>query len=217
MLDERKRMVNELIRKGYIKSDSVKKAMEKVPRHEFVPETERDRAYLDIPLPIGEGQTISAPHMVAMIAEVLELSEGIKVLEVGTGCGYNAAVVAEIVGPEGHLYTIERIKSLYEMARNKLEELGYRNITVIHGDGTKGWPGAAPYSRIYVTAAAPRVPEPLKQQLDIGGKLLIPTGADRFYQELILVERVSENDYRSKNLGGVAFVPLIGKHGWKFH
>ncbi len=217
MVDERRRMVQELIDKGYIRSEPVRRAMEKVPRDEFVPEEEKHRAYMDMPLPIGEGQTISAPHMVAMIAEILDLREGMKVLEIGSGCGYNAAVIAEIIGKDGHLYTIERIRSLYEMARRKLRELGYDNVTVIHGDGSQGWPEEAPYDRIYVTAAAPYVPEPLMEQLEVGGKLLIPVGSDKFYQELVLIERISDEDYRSENLGGVAFVPLIGKHGWKFH
>jgi len=217
MIDERRRMVQELIDKGYIRSEPVRRAMEKVPRDEFVPEEEKHRAYMDMPLPIGEGQTISAPHMVAMIAEILDLREGMKVLEIGSGCGYNAAVIAEIIGKDGHLYTIERIRSLYEMARRKLRELGYDNVTVIHGDGSQGWPEEAPYDRIYVTAAAPYVPEPLMEQLEVGGKLLIPVGSDKFYQELVLIERISDEDYRSENLGGVAFVPLIGKHGWKFH
>ncbi len=217
MIDERRRMVQELIDKGYIRSEPVRRAMEKVPRDEFVPEEEKHRAYMDMPLPIGEGQTISAPHMVAMIAEILDLREGMKVLEIGSGCGYNAAVIAEIIGKDGHLYTIERIRSLYERARRKLRELGYDNVTVIHGDGSQGWPEEAPYDRIYVTAAAPYVPEPLMEQLGLGGKLLIPVGSDKFYQELVLIERISDEDYRSENLGGVAFVPQIGKHGWKFH
>ncbi len=207
-------MVEDLVARGYIKTEKVRKAMEKVPREEFVPEDQRMNAYLDQPLPIGEGQTISAPHMVAMICEVLDLGRGMKVLEIGAGCGYNAAVVAEIIGEEGELYTIERIESLYKMAKKKLEN--YRQIRVIHADGTKGWEKAAPYDRIYVTAAAPEVPKPLKEQLRIGGKLLVPVGQDRFYQELILFEKLSEHEFRSKNLGGVAFVPLIGKYGWRF-
>ena len=134
-----------------------------------------------------------------------------------TGFVYNAADIAEIIGPAGDLYTVERIGSLYERARRKLRSLGYDNITVIHGDGSQGFADEAPYSRIYVTAAAPYIPDPLMKQLEIGGKLLIPVGSDKFYQELVLVERTSADDYRSRNLGGVAFVPLIGKHGWKFH
>jgi len=130
MIDERRRMVQELIDKGYIRSEPVRRAMEKVPRDEFVPEEEKHRAYMDMPLPIGEGQTISAPHMVAMIAEILDLREGMKVLEIGSGCGYNAAVIAEIIGKDGHLYTIERIRSLYERARRKLRELGYDNMVM---------------------------------------------------------------------------------------
>lgn len=201
---------------GYIKSEAVRKAMEKVPREEFLPPDQRRYAYLDQPLPIGEGQTVSAPHMVAMICEVLDLKKGMKVLEIGAGCGYNAAVVAEIVGKEGHVYSIERIKSLYNMAKNNLKRLGYDDrVTVIFGDGTLGYPDAAPYDRIYVTASAPQIPPPLKKQLKVGGKLLIPVGSSRFYQNLILVEKIKENKYETHNLGGVAFVPLIGKYGWK--
>lgn len=156
-------MIRELVEMGYIKSEAVRKAMEKVPREEFLPPDQRRYAYLDQPLPIGEGQTVSAPHMVAMICEVLDLKKGMKVLEIGAGCGYNAAVVAEIVGKEGHVYSIERIKSLYNMAKNNLKRLGYDDrVTVIFGDGTLGYPDAAPYDRIYVTASAPQIPPPLK-------------------------------------------------------
>ncbi|ADP77006.1 protein-L-isoaspartate O-methyltransferase [Methanothermus fervidus DSM 2088] len=216
MKNEKERLIRELVEMGYIKSEAVRKAMEKVPREEFLPPDQRRYAYLDQPLPIGEGQTVSAPHMVAMICEVLDLKKGMKVLEIGAGCGYNAAVVAEIVGKEGHVYSIERIKSLYNMAKNNLKRLGYDDrVTVIFGDGTLGYPDAAPYDRIYVTASAPQIPPPLKKQLKVGGKLLIPVGSSRFYQNLILVEKIKENKYETHNLGGVAFVPLIGKYGWK--
>ncbi|BAW31603.1 MAG TPA: protein-L-isoaspartate O-methyltransferase [Methanothermobacter sp.] len=214
MLEERKRMVENLVARGHIKTEKVKKAMEKVPREKFVPADQKMSAYLDQPLPIGEGQTISAPHMVAMMCEALDLERGMKVLEVGTGCGYHAAVVAEIVGEEGKVYTIERIESLYKRAKEKLKD--YKQIKVIHADGTEGWEEAAPYDRIYVTAAAPEVPEPLKKQLKVGGKLLVPVGRDRFYQDLILLEKLSEDNFKTKSLGGVAFVPLIGKYGWHF-
>ncbi len=215
MTDSQKEMVENLSNSGYLHSQTVKEAMLRVPREEFVPEDKRSYAHLDTPLPIGEGQTISAPHMVAILCEELDLEEGMKVLEIGTGYGYNAAVVAEIIGEEGHVYTMERIESLADNARNNLKHTGYDGrVTVLLADGTRGYPEKAPYDRIYATASAPRVPEPLKNQLIIGGKLLSPVGTDHYFQELVSVIRVSENEYKTEKLGGVAFVPMIGKHGW---
>lgn len=214
MSDERENLVERLFKQGYIRTKKVKNAMLKIPREEFMPPENSSHAYLDRPFPIGKGQTISAPHMVAIIAEKLELEEGMNVLEIGTGWGYNAAVVAEIVGKKGHVYTIERIKPLAENARENLEKTGYSNVvTVIEGDGTLGYPDEAPYDRIYGTASAPKIPEPLKEQLKIGGKLIVPMGSD-YFQELISVLRISDDDYQIQNLGGVIFVPMIGKHGW---
>ncbi|MEW6009836.1 protein-L-isoaspartate(D-aspartate) O-methyltransferase [Methanobacterium alkalithermotolerans] len=211
----RKELVARLESYGIIRSPSVKKAMETVPREEFLPEEFQSRAYLDQPLPIGEGQTISAPHMVAIISEKLDLKKGMNVLEIGTGFGYNAAIVAEIIGEEGHLYSIERISSLAEVAKKNLKLTGYdKRVTVIVGDGTKGLPAHAPFSRIYVTAGAPDIPESLKNQLEIGGKLIIPVGSSNYNQELIIIDKIGENKFKSKNLGGVAFVPLIGEYGW---
>lgn len=211
----RKELVARLEIYGIIRSPSVKKAMETVPREEFLPEEFQSRAYLDQPLPIGEGQTISAPHMVAIISEKLDLKKGMNVLEIGTGFGYNAAIVAEIIGEEGHLYSIERISSLAEVAKKNLKLTGYdKRVTVIVGDGTKGLPAHAPFSRIYVTAGAPDIPESLKNQLEIGGKLIIPVGSSNYNQELIIIDKIGENKFKSKNLGGVAFVPLIGEYGW---
>jgi len=215
MTDSQKEMVENLSNSGYLRSQTVKEAMLRVPREEFVPEDKRSYAHLDTPLPIGEGQTISAPHMVAILCEELDLEEGMKVLEIGTGYGYNAAVVAEIIGEEGHVYTMERIESLADNARNNLKHTGYDGrVTVLLADGTRGYPEKAPFDRIYATASAPRVPEPLKNQLIIGGKLLSPVGSDHYFQELVSVIRVSENEYKTEKLGGVAFVPMIGKHGW---
>ena len=214
MKDERENLVERLFNQGYIKSKKVKKAMLKIPREEFMPPENSPYAYLDRPFPIGKGQTISAPHMVAIIAEKLELQEGMNILEIGTGWGYNAAVVAEIVGKKGHVYTIERIPALAEKARYNLIKTGYSDVvTVIDGDGTTGYPDKAPYDRIYGTASAPKIPEPLKKQLKIGGKLIIPTGSD-YFQELVSVQRISNDDYQTTNMGGVVFVPMIGKHGW---
>ena len=138
-----------------------------------------------------------------------------QVLEIGTGFGYNAAVVSEVIGPEGHVYTIERIEKLKNIAEKNLKRTGYSdNVTVIHGDGTKGYEEKSPYDRIYATASAPKIPEPLKKQLKIGGRLLTPIGRDTSVQELLCLSRVGEEEYKSYNLGGVVFVPMIGEHGW---
>ena len=214
MKKNRKALVDKLEKNGYIKSPDVKKAMLKVPREEFITPENRKYAYLDQPLPIGEGQTISAPHMVALICEFLELKKGMKVLEIGTGFGYNAAVVAEIIGQEGHLYTTERIEELFQLAEENLKRVGYNNITVLHLDGTKGLTDEAPFDRIYATASAPKVPEPLKDQLKIGGRLLTPIGPQGYFQELVCIHRKDQHKFNSHKLGGVAFVPMIGEYGW---
>ena len=215
MRKNREDLVTNLLEMGYIKSDIVKDAMEKVPREEFMTPETKNYAYLDRPIPLEEGQTISAPHMVAIICEKLALEKGMQVLEIGTGFGYNAAVVSEIIGPEGHVYTIERIEKLKNIAEQNLKRTGYSdNVTVIHGDGTKGYEEKSPYDRIYATASAPKIPEPLKKQLKIGGRLLTPIGRDTSVQELLCLSRVGEDEFKSYNLGGVVFVPMIGEHGW---
>jgi len=215
MNEEREDLVQNLWNHGYITKENVKQAMIKVSREEFMPLDVRTYAYIDRPLPLGEGQTISAPHMVAIIAEKLELEDGMKILEIGTGFGYNAAVIAEIIGKKGHVYTIERIESLALKARANLTKTGYsETVSVIIGDGTHGYPEEAPFDRIYATASAPKVPEPLKGQLKIGGTLLTPIGSDHYFQELVSLKRVSEDEYKMQKLGGVAFVPMIGEHGW---
>jgi len=214
-MKNREDLISRLMDNGYIKTEKVKEAMLKVPREEFMTPEAKSLAYIDRPIPLKHGQTISAPHMVAIICEKLSLEPGMNVLEIGTGFGYNAAVVAELLGPNGHVYTIERIKSLKETAEQNLMRTGYsKNVTVIHGDGTKGYPVKAPYDRIYATASAPKVPEPLKNQLKLGGRLLTPVGQDSSYQELQCIVRTGEDEYRSYNLGGVVFVPMIGEHGW---
>ena len=209
MSEEQKRaLIKKLIEEGYITRKDVAEAMLKVPRELFVPEELRAHAYEDRPLPIGMGQTISAPHMVAYMIEAAELKRGDKVLEVGTGSGYHAAVMAEVVGPEGHVYTIERIPELAEKAKERLEALGYRNVTVLVGDGSKGYPPAAPYDKIIVTAAAKRVPEALLEQLKVGGVLVIPVEEAPGYQVLYKIVRTPEG-FQVKKLLPVAFVPLI--------
>jgi len=161
--------------------------------------------------------------MVAIMCETLDLEVGHKILEVGTGSGYHAAICAEIVAPSdedpnvwGHVYTIERIADLAEFARKNLEKTGYSNrVTVIVGDGTCGYAEAAPYDRILVTAASPKIPDPLVAQLKVGGKLVIPVGHIHYWQDLILVTKRKDGKIETKNLGSVAFVPLVGKYGWR--
>ena len=205
-------LVDALLRRGVVSSARVESAFRKVPREEFVPERLRTNAYVDSPLPIDGGQTISAPHMVAIMAEALDLEDGMCVLEVGAGSGYHAAIVAEMVGPRGHVYTVERVESLAAFAAANLERTGYsERVTVVCGDGSKGLLEHAPYERIFVACGAPDVPQPLVEQLSDGGKMLVPVGGGS-YQELIKVERRGERFLR-KNLGGCVFVPLIGEYG----
>jgi protein-L-isoaspartate(D-aspartate) O-methyltransferase len=170
---ERNRLVDNLKLRGHVTSKAVEDAMRKVPREEFLPADLREEAYVDSPLPIGDGQTISAPHMVAIMAESLELMLGQKILEVGTGSGYHAAVCAEVIGPEGHVYSIERIAALASFAEGNLKRTGYaKRVTVIRGDGSKGLPDHAPYDRIFVAAGAPDIPSPLagsSSPLGVGG------------------------------------------------
>lgn len=192
---------------------SVMEAMRKVPREEFVPEQLKREAYADTPLPIGEGQTISAPHMVAIMVEALDLHPGQTVLEVGAGSGYHASVAAQLVAPDGHIYTVERVKSLAERAQANIARAGYSHlITVMQGDGSLGLEEHAPYDRIFVACGAPRIPKPLADQLADGGKMLVPVGG-RFYQDLIRVERRGHEMIR-ESLGGCVFVPLIGECGY---
>ena len=206
---EKGELIQHLIREGYLKSKEVIDAMREVPREIFIPEHLREYAYADMPLEIGHGQTISAPHMVAMMLEALQLKENSKVLEIGTGTGYHAAVAAKIA-KKGMIYTIERIEELAEKARENFRELGIKNVKVFVGDGSMGLPEYAPYTHIYVTCSAPKISEKLIEQLAKGGRMVIPVG--RIYGELWLVEK---NDViKKKNLGGCAFVPMIGKEGY---
>jgi protein-L-isoaspartate(D-aspartate) O-methyltransferase len=187
-------------------------ALKKVPRHIFVPEKYRKYAYVDQPLPIGENQTISAIHMVGIMVELLELEEGMKVLEVGAGSGYHAAVIAEIIGERGAVYSVERYPRLAEMARENLRKAGYKNVFVMVGDGSKGLPEYAPFDRINVTASAPEIPKPLIDQLKDNGIMVIPVG--RIFQELKVVRKRGE-EIVVENWGGVSFVPLVGEYGFK--
>ncbi len=202
-------MVDLLRRQGV--STGVLEAMNRVKRHLFVPPELRDQAYGDYPLHIGGGQTISAPHMVAMMCEYLKLEKGDKVLEIGAGSGYHAAVIAELIGTEGRVYTVERLPLLVDFSTRNLRDAGYKNVVVVSGDGTLGLPEHAPFDKICVTCAAPSVPPPLLEQLKIGGKMVIPIG--RYIQELYLVEK--KNGIEKQSKCEVAFVPLIGRFGFR--
>jgi protein-L-isoaspartate(D-aspartate) O-methyltransferase len=199
-------MVATQIRARGIKDEAVLNAMLKVERHEFVPEEIRHLAYSDRPLPIGEGQTISQPYIVALMTELLELKKGDRVLEVGTGSGYQAAVLAELAD---HVYTIEIIEPLARSAEKLLKELGYTNIDVKVGDGYIGWEEFAPFDAIIVTCAPPHIPQPLIDQLKEGGRLVIPVGD--FYQELKRATKV-KGQIKTQNVIPVLFVPMTGEH-----
>jgi protein-L-isoaspartate(D-aspartate) O-methyltransferase len=207
----RRIMVADHIAARGVRSKLVLDAMGTVPREAFLPEHLREFAYDDTPLPIGEGQTISQPYIVAFMVEALALQGGDKVLEIGAGSGYAAAVLSRIAG---NVYTVERIGELAARASEKLADLGYKNVHVLHADGTQGWPEHAPYDAIVVAAGGPQVPKTLKAQLKIGGRLVIPVGSDPRGQELIRVTRVSEGDYKSEDIADVRFVPLVGAEGW---
>ncbi|HEY5128334.1 MAG TPA: protein-L-isoaspartate(D-aspartate) O-methyltransferase [Bradyrhizobium sp.] len=207
----RAEMVERNIAARGVRDDLVLEAMRKVPRELFLPANLREFAYDDSPLPIAGEQTISQPYIVAFMAEALMLKGGEKVLEIGAGSGYAAAVLSEIAA---HVYTVERLGPLAKQAAATLADLGYDNVHVLHGDGTRGWPEHAPYDAIVVAAGGPQVPESLKEQLKIGGRLVIPVGADQRAQELVRVIRISKNQYRSEDIADVRFVPLIGEEGW---
>ncbi len=211
--DRRERMVERLLRDGVLRTPRIIEAVGAVPRHLFVPRHLRESAYYDTPLTIGSGQTISAPHMVGMMLEYLDLQEGQSVLEIGGGSGYHAALVAQIVGPRGRVFAVERIASLAKKAQNRLEKLGLKDrVEVLVRDGSEGFPERAPFDRIFVTCGAPEIPPPLIRDLREGGKLLIPVGT-HYFQDLILGEKM-EGELSTKNLGGVVFVPLVGTHGF---
>jgi protein-L-isoaspartate(D-aspartate) O-methyltransferase len=207
---QREEMVRNQIEARGIKSPRVLAAFRRVPRHLFVSEALRDQAYGDYPLPIGEQQTISQPFIVAEMTQALDLGEDDRVLEIGTGSGYQAAILAQIVY---RVYTIERKHSLYLQTRNLFDKLHYHNIVMKYADGTKGWQDESPFDGIIVTAGAPQIPDVLIDQLGEGGRLVVPVG-NQHTQELIKIFRDDQN-IRQTNLGGCRFVKLVGKHGWK--
>jgi len=203
----RKRMVEEQLIPRGIKTPRVLDAFYKVERHKFIPEALRTSAYADFPVPIGEGQTISQPYIVALMTECLDLKGEEKVLEIGTGSGYQAAILAELVR---EVYTVERFEVLAKGAESVFNELGYKNITIKVSDGTLGWTEAAPFDRIIITAASPRIPLPLTEQLKESGKLILPLG-ESFSQVLTVAEK-KKGRFESVEVCGCVFVPLIGKY-----
>lgn len=204
-------MVDEQLVARDVRDIRVLEAMRKVPRHRFVPATLEHEAYTDQPLPIGQGQTISQPYIVALMAEVLRIGPTARVLEIGTGSGYSAAVLAALAR---NVISVERHAALAERSRTTLAELGIRNVRVHIADGTLGWPREAPYDAISVTASGPRVPQELLDQLAVGGRLVIPVGDELWSQNLLLIERTGPNEFAQTNVCPVRFVPLVGARGW---
>jgi len=204
--ERRERMVERLRSRGVIEDESTAEALRAVPRHEFVPERRRDEAYHDRPLPIGEGQTVSAPHMVATMVDRLDVDEGDDLLEIGTGCGYHAAVTAEVVGDE-NIYSVEYVPELADRARETFDALGY-DIAVRTGDGHDGWPGHALYEAAYLTCAAEEVPKDVIEQVRVGGQILAPIGSVRQQLVRLTVQEGEETD--RETFEGVRFVRMQG-------
>lgn len=211
---QRKLIVDNLERMGYIKDKKIKKAMFKVKREDFVDPEYRNDAYIDTPLPIPGGVTISAPHMHSIFLSSLKLELGDKFLEVGAGSGIVLAYAKELVGDEGEVIGIEYVPETYEFAKNNLKRAGYdKKVKLILGDGSKGLPEKAPFDKILVSASCPEIPQPLIEQLKLGGILVAPVGS--IEQELVYIEKTKDGKIVRKNLGGVIFLKLRGKYGFK--
>jgi len=201
----RRDMVEQQIHERGVHQPEVLRAMESVPRHLFIPDESRDKAYGDAPLPIGWGQTISQPYIVALMTELLDLDRRDKVLEIGTGSGYHAAVLSKVAG---QVFTIEIIDELGKQARGTLQQLGYQNVHVRVGDGYKGWPEEAPFDAIILTAAPPKIPQPLLDQLKVGGRMVVPVGS--FVQDLLLITKTPQG-IEKRTVAPVRFVPMTGE------
>jgi len=218
------KLIDSLVREGILRSPTVIKAMRALPRADFLPENMQPYAADDTPLPIGFGQTASAPHMVSIMNEALQLEIGHNVLEVGAGSGWHAATIAEIIAPHeaprtnwGHVYTVEIVQGLADFARKTIMKAGYGDrVTIVSGDGSMGYVEKSPYDRVLVNAAAPSVPEPLLEQLKPSGIMLIPVGSASLFQNLVKITKGSNGKIKEENLGGVAFVPLTGRYGHQF-
>jgi len=207
---QRENMVDRLASHGRISDPATERALRAVPRHEFVPENRRSAAYADRPLPIGDGQTVSAPHMVGIMTDRLDLDRGDRVLEIGTGCGYHAAVTAEVVGGE-NVHSVEYSATLADEARETLSDLGYDDVSIRQGDGHDGWPEHAPYDAAYLTCAATDFPEAVVEQVRPGGRLLAPIGSAR--QTLIRATRRADGSLERESHGAVRFVQMRGGGG----
>ena len=207
---QRQEMVFKQIESRGVSDPNVLSALRKVPRHVFVSEALRDQAYGDFPLPIGEQQTISQPYIVAEMTQALEIKADDRVLEIGTGSGYQTAILAEIAY---RVYTVERIRTLYFKARKLFDQLHYHNIITKYSDGTMGWSSASPFDAIIVTAGAPDIPDTLVQQLALGGRMVVPVG-NQYSQDLIKIFKDESGCIRKMNLGGCRFVKLVGEYGW---
>jgi len=213
--EERGQKVRWLMREGLLKSDKIREAMLKVPREEFIPNMYRDYAYNEVPLPLpGRNATISCPHSYPLFYEAIELKENEKFLEIGTGSGYGSALAREIVGEKGKVVTIEMDKETYKFASKNLTGLGYRDVVTFHGDGSLGYELEAPYNKICVTAACPKIPEPLITQLGEYGKLVAPVGY-RYSQDLILLEKSRNGRVKTRSIEKVLYVLLKGRYGWE--
>jgi protein-L-isoaspartate(D-aspartate) O-methyltransferase len=217
------KLIENLTKQGTLCTPKVITALQKVPRARFLSGDSQAYSATDTPLPIGQGQTISAPHMVAIMNEALQLQTGQKILEVGAGSGWHAATLAEIIAPKeaprsewGHVYTVEINQTLAETARKNIMNTGYGDrVSIIQGDGSRGCPEKAPFDRIVVAAAAPEIPKPLIEQLKSGGILLIPVGSASLFQTLLKVTKEPNGNLKEQSLGGVAFVPLTGEYGFR--
>lgn len=213
---QRESVVNSLVIRGYIKDPAIKKAMLKVKREDFVPEGYKDASYVDTPLPIPGGVTISAPHMHAIFMNVLDLKSGDKVLEVGAGSGILLAYMKEVVGSKGKIFGVEIIKETYDFAKKNLAKAGYgKKVKLVLGDGSLGLPKHAPYDKIICSASCPDVPKPWIEQLKVGGLITTPVGPPYTGQELVVIKKVAKDKIEREEWGGVIFVPLTGKHGFK--
>jgi protein-L-isoaspartate(D-aspartate) O-methyltransferase len=211
--EENEELIEHIKSVGYLKSKQIEEALRKMPRYLFVPESMKHLACNDMPLSIGYNQTISQPSTVVAMTEALKVKKNQKVLEIGTGSGWQAAILSYLVGEKGYVYSIETIKELAEYAKKNIKKLGIKNVEIIARDGSTGFEEKAPFDRITVTAASPSVPKPLLDQLSIGGIMVIPVG-NLYLQEMYVVKKL-KNKIEKKSIGNFMFVPLIGKYGFK--